>query len=74
MSFISVCNILRWLTQIRIKRHTDDETGLTWAGQSFDTPGDASPQGELNVTKVDVLNGTFTIELNASEVVLLTLC
>lgn len=66
-------NIIFWLEEELItdyicSSHADDASGLTWAGQSFETP-DARPQGTLVEETAQLSNG---ILVSATEAVLLT--
>lgn len=59
-------------TAIQVKRlaigHADDDSGLTWGGQTYET-SDARAQGELEIETIQVASG---LDIAETEVVLLS--
>ncbi|KAL5500869.1 hypothetical protein ACEPAH_9256 [Sanghuangporus vaninii] len=60
---------------VKVKRlaigHADDTTGITWAGQSFDT-SDARPSGQIKTETLSVENGNVEVGIQDTEIVLLS--
>ncbi|KAK0452043.1 glycoside hydrolase family 79 protein [Desarmillaria tabescens] len=55
-------------TSVRVKRlaidHADDDSGLTWGGQTYETD-DARAQGELEIETIQVTSGLDMVETEA---------
>ncbi|KAK0455621.1 glycoside hydrolase family 79 protein [Desarmillaria tabescens] len=55
-------------TSVRVKRlaigHADDDSGLTWGGQTYETD-DARAQGELEIETIQVASGLDMVETEA---------